>query len=215
MNSKSLLIAIAAFAVTTTGAQAFTSTTFLSRSGLDDTQIEAFTEARELRLKGKNDEARDVLFKAGIDEKTLNSLRVTAGETHRAIEKAIVNRDFEAFKQAITGTPLYDIVTTKEDFSLFVEAHDLKLAGKVVEAQTILNDLGVNSYGSQNHFRHGRKFHTQIPTDNLSGAEQDALRVARQANDNKTVERILTEAGVIDKWTKAGKEWKTKFRGHK
>lgn len=208
MNSKSILIAIAAFAVTTTGAQAFASTTFLSRSGLDQVQAEAFTEARELRLKGKNDEARDVLLKAGINEETLKTLRLAAKATHEAIEAAILSHDFKAFKEAVIGTPLYDLITTEDDFSMFVEAHDLKLSGKETESRTILNELGVSPRTHHGFSGYGRKFHDHKAINNLSEAEQDALRVARQANDTQTVERILTEAGVIDKWTKERQEKK-------
>ena len=53
MQSKSLLIAIAAFAVTTTGVQAYGGTKILNRAGLSENQIEAIEEARELK-QGKS-----------------------------------------------------------------------------------------------------------------------------------------------------------------
>lgn len=214
MNSKSLLIAIAAFAVTTTGAQAFSDSSFLRQSGLDEVQVEAFSEARELRLKGKNDEARDVLLKAGVNEKTMRSLRLSAKPVHKAIEQAIQARDFEAFKEAVKGTPLYDLVTTASDFLQFVEAHDLRSAGKVAESRTILHGLGIDtpSRNGQTLSRHGWRFSKNLLIDDgLSEAERDALRVARQANDTETIDRILADAGVVDRWTKAKKGKGEKF----
>lgn len=214
MNSKSLLIAIAAFAVTTTGAQAFSDTAFLRQSGLDEVQVEAFSEARELRLKGKNDEARDILLKAGVNEKTMRSLRLSSKSVHRAVEQAIQARDFVAFKEAVKGTPLYDLVTTDSDFAQFVEAHDLKSAGKVTESRTILHELGIDT-PSPNGLavpRHGWKFlKNRLMDEGLSEAERDALRVARQANDTETINRILADAGVVDRWTKVKKERGEKF----
>lgn len=78
MSSKYLLIAIAAFAVTASGAQAFSGNTYLNRSSLSGSQAQAFTVARELKQKGRIDEARDVLVKAGIDESALDSMRQVA-----------------------------------------------------------------------------------------------------------------------------------------
>lgn len=71
MKSKPFLIAIAAFAVTATGAQAFGGTAVLERAGLTNRQIAAFEIAREKREAGDKEGARDVLFDAGIDETVL------------------------------------------------------------------------------------------------------------------------------------------------
>ena len=51
MNSKSLLIAIAAIALTATGAQAFSSSALIT-AGLTEEQQAAFEVARELRQEG-------------------------------------------------------------------------------------------------------------------------------------------------------------------
>ncbi len=82
MKSKSLLIAVAAFAVTATGVQAHVGIGQLSRAGFTTNQIEAFSEARELRAKGEVEKARDVLLDAGVDEKKLNTLRKISHRTH-------------------------------------------------------------------------------------------------------------------------------------
>lgn len=199
MNSKSLLIAIAAFAVTATGAQAFVGTNYLAQAGLTQTQIEAFTQARELRMKGKSEEARDLLLEAGLDEEAIDSIRAAAKAAHEAVHDAIESRDFAAFRTAIEGTPLYDIITTEEDFKLFVEAHDLRAEGKYAEARDILDELGVPARTSKPGMGHGgRGMMGGSHLIDLTEEQRDALRAARQANDKETVREILREAGIDD-----------------
>jgi predicted DNA binding protein len=80
MQSKSLLIAVAAFAVTATGVQAFQGTELLQKAGLTEEQIEAFESAREKREAGDLAGARDVLIEAGVDEEVLASVREAVHE---------------------------------------------------------------------------------------------------------------------------------------
>ena len=192
MQSKSLLIAIAAFAVTATGAQAFVGTQNYSQLGLSTQQVQAFTQARDLRRKGEVEKARDVLLEAGVTEDTLATLRSATHGPHQAVHEAVLANDFEAFKLAIVGTPLADIVTTEADFAEFKKAHDLKTLGKMSEAKVILDELGVPHKGMGRHHQkmHGLK--------DLSEEERDALLVARQANDTETMKAILIEAGVTE-----------------
>jgi hypothetical protein len=195
MYSKSLLIAIAAFAVTASGAQAFMGTNYAGRAGLSPTQTEAFGQARELRLKGRTDEARDVLLAAGIDEKAVTSLRHTTHAFHIAIKKAVEARDYEAFKLAVTDMPLSDIITSEEDFKVFVEAYTLRQSGQYAKATALYNDLGITR-----GLWAEPKFHT-IKRDTLtelSPEALDALEVAKQANDTQTMRQILAEAGIED-----------------
>jgi hypothetical protein len=195
MYSKSLLIAIAAFAVTTAGAQAFSGSYFAERAGLTPTQVEAFTQARDLKLKGKTNEARNVLLAAGVDEEAMAALRKAAKEAHLAIHEAVVAGDFGAFRTAAEGTPLVDIIITEADFAQFKEAHTLKAAGDFVAAQAIFADLGLPGKGiGISHGPRGGMKHNGLAS--LTDEQHDALRVARQANDRVTVEKILTEAGV-------------------
>ncbi len=191
MNSKSLLVAIAALAVTATGSHAFAGGNYLSQAGLSAVQTKAFGVARELRLKGKADEARNLLLKVGIDEKAIEAIRRATKEVHSAIDVALINNDYEAFREATKNTPLYDIVNTKEDFALYIEAHELKASGRYLEAKNILDDLGI--------FNESLRVDYQETNDHrldLSQDEQDALRVARQANDMVTVQEILKSAGL-------------------
>lgn len=203
MQSKSLLIAIAAFAVTATSAQAYVGTRYLAAAGLTTAQQSALEEARTLRRQGETEKARDVLLEAGLDEGALESLREAARAAHEALHKAINDEDYEAFKVAIEGTPLADIITTEADFKLFVKAHSLRRDGDHEEAKEILDGLGVvephGGYKKGFFGGHG-------PLADLSEEQRDALRAARQANDDETVKAILKEAGIDEEELKARHE---------
>jgi len=82
-TSTSFAFAIAAFAVTITNVQAFGSHEFLINAGLNDDQVVAVQEARELRRLGDIVAARDVLVAAGIDEEVIADLR----QAHRSHAK--------------------------------------------------------------------------------------------------------------------------------
>lgn len=197
MHSKSLLIAIAAFAVTATGAQAFVGSRYLEEAGLSETQVEALKEAQDLRKEGKNTKAREVLVEAGIDEEVMESLRKAMQHAREAMQHAIEDGDYEAFKNSITGSPLVDIITTEADFVEFARAHTLQKAGEYDEAQVILTELGLPEHVNHQGLRSGLV---------LTEAQRDALHTARQANDEETVRAILKEAGVDEVELKARHE---------
>ncbi len=145
MNPKSLLIPLAAFAVAVTGVQAFSSDV-LSQAGLNEEQIAAFEVAKELREEGDKEGARDVLVEAGIDEDTMKAIREAMhserSTMHEAVKAALEANDFSAFKVAIEGSPMADIVTTEADFALFKEAHEHREA-----ANAIMVELGFPEHG--------------------------------------------------------------------
>ncbi len=199
MHSKSLLIAIAAFAVTATGAQAFVGSRYLSESGLSETQVEALREAQDLRKEGKSDEAKELLVEAGIDEGAMESLREAMHMARQAMHDALAAGDYDAFKIAVEGSPLADIVTSEKDFEEFAKAHELKKEGKYTEAKEILTELGIPERGEGK----GRGFGSEL---NLTEEQKDALRTARQANDEETVRAILKEAGVDESELRARHE---------
>lgn len=190
MHSKSLLIAIAAFAVTATGAQAFVGSRYLVEAGLSDTQVEALKEAQDLRKEGKTDEAREILVEAGIDEDAVALLRRAMHGAREAMHQALTDGDYAAFKDAIEGSPLADIITTEADFKEFAKAHALKAEGKHDEAKVIMTELGMPEHGPLNAQGFGRG------ELSLTEEQRDALRTARQANDEETVQAILKEAGI-------------------
>lgn len=194
MNSKSLLIAIAAFAVTATSAQAFVGSEVLRRAGLSGPQIEAIHEARYLRASGEIDKARDILVDAGVDADALAKVRAAAKENRLKMNNALVIGDFKAFTEAIEETPLADIITSEADFLLFKEAHNLRKSGAHGEAAEIFSDLGVNDVYHGNNYNHERG------RGLLTDEQQAAMRIAQQANDRETVRAILDEAGENSGW---------------
>jgi len=194
MHSKSLLIAIAAFAVTASGVHAYVGNKHLNKAGFSQHQIEALAEARELKSQGEVEKARDLLLKVGVDEKKLEALRKISHKSHRELHEAVENSDFEGFRKAIVGTPLEDIVVTEDDFKLFKEAHDLRQSGNLTEAKVIFDELGISDHKKHGHGHYQKKYKNDWLQ--LSVEQRDALRVARQANDNETIEIILGEAGI-------------------
>tara|TARA_B100002051_G_scaffold172700_1_gene163300 strand:+ start:1708 stop:2301 length:594 start_codon:yes stop_codon:yes gene_type:complete len=187
MQSKSLLIAIAAFAVTTTGVHAYGGTKVLQRANISEDQIAALEEAHELRKNGDADSARDILIEAGIDEEVMRSIRDAKREIKNEVREAVENNDYEAFVEAIEDGPLADIITSEADFEKFREAHELREDGQHEEAREIFDDLGIE-----------RKHKPERPDiiENLTEEQREAVRVARAANDRETVRSILEEAGV-------------------
>ena len=196
MQSKSLLIAIAAFAVTATGVQAYGGADMLQKAGLTEDQISAFETAREKRQSGDIIGARDTLVKAGVDEKVLVAMHKASKEAKDAIRQAVEKGDYAAFKSAVAGTPLADSIDTEADFKRFVEAHLLKEDGKWQEAKKILDELGVKApqrhLSMGNHKGMGIRHHFQ----DLSDGQRQALQIAHKANDKDAEKAILREAGI-------------------
>lgn len=155
MYAKSLLIPIAAFALSATGVSAF-NPDILQKAGLTDDQISAFEDARELREEGNITKARDVLRGAGINVDMMESMRSTVQKQREmmrtAIEEAVAADNFESFKQAISHSPLSDIVTSKNDFELFKQAHLLYIQGQDTEMEILLKELGFAQVHKQHAF---------------------------------------------------------------
>lgn len=160
MNAKSLLIPVAAFAVTATSVSAF-NPDVLTKAGLSDQQISAFEEAHDLRHDGDRERAREVLVEAGIDMDTMENIREAmheAKKAHReAMHEALETDDYEAFLEAIADSPLADIITSEADYELFKEAHELREAGEIDEAKAIMGELGFEP--SEHMGKHGMRGH--------------------------------------------------------
>lgn len=175
MKSTSLLIAIAALAVTASTAQAFNGTV-LREAGLSEDQVAAFSIARELSREGDTAQARDILLDAGIDESTIDRVR-QALHQHRHSHRASVATAKHAttladFQTAVAGTPLANIVTTEAAFHSF-KAHQ-------TERQQAKDRRFVRDW-----------------TESLSAEQAAALQAAHQANDKKAAHSILEEAGLV------------------
>ncbi|MCA9358947.1 hypothetical protein KC926_01945 [Candidatus Kaiserbacteria bacterium] len=194
MQSKSLLIAVAAFALTATGVHAYGGSV-LSRAGLSEKQVSAIQEAQHLRQEGDLKAARDLLAEAGITEEVLMSIHQAAKEVRSEMRQALIDGDWEAFKVATEGTSLGDSILDEDDFKLFQEAHALRMNGEWEEAADILEEIGVDVDKKYHYQRKVRKGFL----DQLSDEQRAALQVARQANDRATMQAIFDEAGIVNR----------------
>lgn len=131
MKSKPFLIAIAAFAVTASGVQAYGGTELLERAGLSEKQINAFETARERREAGDIVGARDVLIEAGIDEDVIHSVHKASKELRQSAHH---QRGFSRH---------FDILTPEQREALRV-AHQ---ANDKDAEEAILEEAGIELHG--------------------------------------------------------------------
>jgi hypothetical protein len=190
MQSKSLLIAIAAFAVTTSGVFAYSGDNVLERANLSEEQKTAITRAREFKQSGDLDAARDSLVQAGIDDEVLKKLHEARYQVELEMRAALVAGDYEAFIASISETPLADLITSEADFKQFKSAHELKDEGNDFQAHEILQELGVDSP----KYRHG--YGKRQIINQLSDEQKSAFVAAKQAGDKSTMQAIFDEAGI-------------------
>lgn len=191
-QSKSLLIALAAFAVTTTGVHAYGGAKILDRAGLTEAQKAAIVEAEELKATGNVDAARWRLEDAGIDGSVLRSIDQVRHMAHQEMLAALAKGDFDAFTAAVAGSPLAELITSQADFDDFRAAHELRAAGEFVAAADRFAELGVAHRGD-GHMHRG---YLMDALTELDETQQQAFLVARQANDRATMQAILDEAGI-------------------
>ncbi len=201
---KTLLIPLAAFAVTVTGASAF-SGDMLKRAGLNDDQIAAFETAKELRESGDKEAARDVLLAAGVDEDVIKQVREAMREHKNDIHSAIATRDYEAFKEAIEGSAFADMIDSEAEFDRLVEAYELMRDGDREGAKDIFDELGLTGFGMDNSKDNMRPNFMSL----LNTEQKEALREAMENKDRERVREILDEAGV-----ESGFEFKHRGGGH-
>lgn len=67
-------------------------------------------------------------------------------ERHEAMEKAFENKDFSAWLNLMQGNGRVTQVINKNNFAKFAEAHVLAEDGKLVEANKIRAELGLNQH---------------------------------------------------------------------
>ncbi len=64
-------------------------------------------------------------------------------ERHTAMQKAFENKDYTTWKNLMQNRGKASQVITEANFARFVDAHNLALQGKIVEAQKIRQELGL------------------------------------------------------------------------
>lgn len=192
---KTLLIPLAAFAVTVTSASAF-SPDLLKRAGLNDEQIAAFEEAKELKEAGNKEAARDVLLAAGVDEDVIRQVREAMREHKSAILAAIDDKDYEAFLAAIDGSAFADFIDSEEEFDRLVEAYRLMQAGDPEGAKDIFEELGLTGPYLMTKLKEHREKHRAPFLDRLNREERQEFQAAMRDGDRERVRAIMEEAGV-------------------
>ncbi len=144
MQAKALLIPLAAFALSATGVSAFNSDVLI-QAGLTDTQVGAFESARELRKEGHEGKARELLIKSGVTLETIESIReavrIQKKVFYEAVDAAVRSNNYDAFKEVIKSLPLADIITSKDDFEIYVQAHQYYQEGEVGKAAETAKEL--------------------------------------------------------------------------
>jgi len=194
-TSKSLFVAVAAFAVTASGVHAFGSAELLTKAGLSDEQVVAVQEAQELKATGNVEAAKATLESAGITRDTMQHIREVAKEAKQAVHAAVEANDYDAFVVAVADSPLADIITTEAEFDQFVEAHELRESGDRDGAKEMLEELGVDTekHGKKHSGKRGMNAELQ---ELLTDEQREALQVAHAANDREAVRAIFAEAGI-------------------
>lgn len=192
MYPKSLLVAVAAFALTTGGAQAYVGSKLLLRSGLSNEQVAALEEARMLKEDGEVEKARDVLVEAGIDEAALSALKIASRAARGDIKEAVMANDFTAFLLAVSGTEMARLISTEEEFSQLVSAYAHAAEGERREAKALLDKLGISPLllrgeGKPRNAHRRHELHRRY--------HQEAIQVALRANDRETARAIREEMG--------------------
>lgn len=191
MHSKSLLIAIAAFAVTTTGVHAYGGAKVMQRAGLNQSQVQAIQEARELELTGHEAKAREKLIQAGVDENTLQKLKQMAQEARSDIHTALTEDDYELFLELIEDSPLADIISTKTEYEDFRVAYLERQEERLVKRVEGVSER-VSWFKQPVHQKHQR---LSFMFD-LDETQREAFLVAKKSNDRATMQAILDEAGI-------------------
>ncbi len=145
---KQIFIPVAALAITASAASAFTGGDMLEKLNisLTDTETAALEEAREIR-ETAHEEAKAVLEKAGITDERMKEIHGAMREAHKAereaVRAAVEANDYEAFKTAVTNSPMATEIDTAEKFAKLVEAHELRENGDLDGAKAIMEELGL------------------------------------------------------------------------
>ncbi len=205
MYPKALMVAVAALALTTSSAQAYSGKA-LARAKLTESQRAAFTVAQELQAEGDLEAAKGVLLDAGIDQEVIERLRSAHASEHKLhsveITAALSENDYDAFLDLIEGTKFEGIVSSRDEFRLLRAAHQYREHGEFAKAEQILMQLGLP--------REYAVVSRKSALSQLSEAERDAFMTARAANDRDTMEAILEEAGILDTFPRHAQSWRLK-----
>ena len=88
-------------------------------------------------------------------------------ERHALMGEVFANHDYGVWKELVEGKPVAKMISSEEEFDLFVEAHELMLAGDRDAAKKIRAELGLSQReGIRNNENHKqRKGHKYSKTE--------------------------------------------------
>ncbi len=168
INKLNILIAVAIFGLSVVGG-GYSVKAMSQRNALTDKQKEALEEIRELRRAGDIEGAKKLAEENNLPE-ARKGKGPFFGKNADAVRDAIEKNDYNAFISAIGDHPEKDKIT-EAVFAKIVEAHNLRISGKVAEAQKIMNEIGLGPIGRGM----GRPM-----LENLSDEERVTLEKARE-----------------------------------
>ena len=102
---------------------------------------------KSIRLAKTGDRvgAKEIYESIGLKPKYSKKLKakkfISKKPLKAIIKSSIENNDYQAFQEAIKGTPWENKLDTKEKFELFVKAQYLSKSGEKAKAKTIFNEL--------------------------------------------------------------------------
>lgn len=159
---KQIMVPVAAFAITATGASAFmgNGSGWMTTADVDLTpaQTSAMEQVQE-RHQEMRTETQRIMEGAGIDAAKMQEIR-TATRSERkehqaALQSALEDNDYDAFLEAIENSPLASVIDTEAEFNTFVEAHELMRSGDREGARELMEELGLNAMGGPGGFSNG------------------------------------------------------------
>ncbi len=117
-----------------------------------------FVEARQLMVDGRYEEAKALRTELGLQNKQglknnwnrMHKNEKVNKEEFTAIKEAVINKDYEAWKNAwqeLKGDYPMDDKLTEEKFAQAVEIHNLMQAGEYEEVKKIKAEIGKNWQG--------------------------------------------------------------------
>ena len=105
---------------------------------LNEEQRAVMQEVKELHQSGDHEAAMERMKENGIHPKM--KMSGPKGEMRGAVHEAVVANDYDAFMDAIEGSPLEEIAD-EGTFELLVEAYELREDGDYEEARELMEDF--------------------------------------------------------------------------
>jgi len=119
---------------------------------LTSSQQSVLEEAHELHKQGKNEEAKTLIQSAGIEIPKKGHGHKHGkenGPRYEILKTVLESENYESFKTATEGTHLGGVINSEEKFDAFVQAHELRLEGKIDEAKEVLEEVDLKPVGKK------------------------------------------------------------------